>query len=242
MADKQTRGAVRPGRRRLPGEPESAGWDGRVGPAGRPGCRLRHLRRLRRVELRHRRGRLGRPADRHHLDGDHVHVHRAGTGRALVHPAGGRRRLRLRPAGTRSAWRLRHRHGDPDRVRGGTSGHRDLHRRLRRGARAVRADELVAGLSGRLHDLRRHPPARGRRGAAGDVRHHRGCRRRTRHVHRRDDPQVRRRQPVRHRSDRCRRGQRLHPVRLRRGARCAGLRDLVLPGGRGRAAGRRGSA
>ena len=48
---------------------------------------------------------------------------------------GGRRRLRLRAPRARPARRLRHRHGDPDRVRDRAGRDRGVHRRLRRVAR-----------------------------------------------------------------------------------------------------------
>ena len=67
-----------------------------------------------------------------------------------------------------------------------------------------------------------------RRGRAGRVRG-------------RDDAEVRRRQAVRHRPDRRAAGASdFIPFGVRRGAGGARLRDLVLPRGRGRAAGRRG--
>ena len=55
-------------------------------------------------------------------------------------------------------------------------------------------------------------------------------------------PKVDARQAARHRADRRRRGEHVPALRRRRGARGAGLRDLVLPRRRGRAAGRRGGA
>ena len=144
----------------------------RVDPARRPRRQLRHLRRLRGLELRPRRGRLGRPADRHHADGPDVHLHGVRPRRDVLGAPGRRRGLRLRPPRARSDRRLRHRHGRPDRVRRGARRDRGLHRRVRRGARPVRAHQRLAGLPDRLRGVHRRPPLRRRRGAQADVRHH----------------------------------------------------------------------
>ena len=84
-------------------------------------------------------------------------------------------------------------HGDPHRVRHRAGGDRGVHRRLRRGAGPVRADQRLAGLPRLLPDLRRRPPVGRRRGAEGDVRDHRHRGRRAGRVRRRHAPAVRRR-------------------------------------------------
>jgi hypothetical protein len=61
-------------------------------------------------------------------------------------------------------------------------------------------------------------------------------------LRRRDDPEVRRREPDEHRSQRRGRRLGLPAVRLRRHPRGVRLRHLVLPGHRGRAARRRGGS
>ena len=60
---------VRGRRRGLPREAPAQAGRRRLGAARRTRRRLRDLGRLRRLELRARRGRLGRPADRHGADG-----------------------------------------------------------------------------------------------------------------------------------------------------------------------------
>ena len=140
-----------------------------------------------------------------------------------------------------AARRLRDRHGRADRVRRGTCGHRGLHRRLRRGARPVRPDQRLAGLRDRLRGVHRRPPVRRRRGTQADVRHHRHRGRRTDRRSHRSRAKVLGEQPLRHRA----RGvegdvERLPAVRHQRGRGRTGLRHLVLPGGRGSAAGGRG--
>ena len=146
----------------------------RLGAAGRARRRLRHLGRLRGLELRPRRGRLGRPADRHDPDGDHVHVH------GLRRSPSCRRRSRRRAAATASRRRAL---GPWGGFLTGTAILIEyaiapaaivmLHRRLRRVARHLRDHRRLAGLPRLLRRLRRHPPVRRRRGAEGHVRHHR---------------------------------------------------------------------
>jgi hypothetical protein len=60
----------------------------------------------------------------------------------------------------RAARRVRHRHRDPHRVRHRAGRDRGVHRRLRRGARPVRADQRLAGVPRLLRDLRRRAPVR----------------------------------------------------------------------------------
>ena len=139
------------------------------------GRRLRHLGRLRGLELRPRRGRLGRPADRHDPDGDDVHLHGLRARRAVLdaaRPAGGGYGFARRALGPLG--RLRHRHGDPHRVRDRARRDRDASS----AATSSRSDifgitdgwpvylAFYAVFVG-IHLLRR------RRGAQADLRHHR---------------------------------------------------------------------
>ncbi len=116
-----------------------------------------------------------------------------------------------------------------------------LHRRLRRVARPVRHHFRLAGLPRLLRDLRRRAPGRRRRGAEGHLRHHRDRRRRPAGVRVRHGRRLRLLEPDQHRARREQVGlQRVPPVRLRRDLGRVPVRDLVLPGHRGRPAGRRG--
>ncbi len=220
-------------RRGLPQAPLPEEGRRRLDPARRPGRQLRHLRRLRGLELRPGRRRLGRPDDRHHLDGADVQLHGLRPGRDVLGPPGRRRRLRLRATRTRSDRRLRHRNGRSHRVRRRSCRHRDVHRRLRRGARSLRAHQRLAGLPDRLCVLRRGPPVRRRRGTQADVRHHgHRCRRADRRSHR-SRAEVLDEQPLRHRARRIDAVERLPALRHQRRRGRARLRHLVLPGGRG---------
>ena len=208
-----------------------------MGAARRSGGRLRHLRGLRRVELRPRRGRLGRAARRHDHHGGDVPLHGVRAGRAVLRDLHNRWRLRLRPAGPRAVGRLPDRHRDPGRVRHRPGRDRELHQRLRR---LAHRHQRSARLPGLLRPVRGTAHLRRGRGAQADVRHHRDRRRGAAHLRGRRRPQVRPRQPDGHAGRR--RGGREHVPAVRAGRHLGrpAVRDLVLPRRRGRAPGRRG--
>ena len=164
------------------------------------------LGRLRRLELRPRRGRLGRDADRHRPDGDDVHLH------GLRRSPSCRRRSRRPAAGTASA-------AGPS-----GSGAASLTGTAILIEYAMAPAAIVVFIGGYVEslgifgitsgwpvylafyvDLRRDPAARRRRGAQGHVRHHRDRGRGAARVRGRDDPRVQHLEPDRHQAGHGRR-------------------------------------
>ena len=164
----------------------------RVVATRRPGGGLRHLGRLRRLELRSWSRWLGGSADRNVPHGGHVPLHGARPGRVVggdLHCWG---RLRVRPTGDGPLGRFPHWHGDPYRVRHRPRRDRQLHRRLcqlpHRHTRVDRLPRLLCRLRG-LAPLRR------RRSDAGDFRDHRDRSDHSRYLPHCGRPEVPRRQP-----------------------------------------------